>query len=131
MADALWMRIREVNWEEFPAHGGANMSSLLRNLGSRKEPRAMKASQQTWSALCGGDVIAQAAEPSIEFLVEILKIAQPSVQDGILDILNRFSKEDKLVSTLQRFLVELQPLQKSRDPIITEKVKGLLEKLRS
>ncbi len=88
MADSLWMKLRKVSWDAFPCHPGKHkkLAKILENLASRKEPRAMKAAHELWSAICAGG-IAPAAEPCIPFLMEILTISTPGVQSEILDIL--------------------------------------------
>lgn len=128
MADALWMKIREIEWDKFPANGNANVPNLLKNLASRKEQRAMKASQQMWTALCGSGKIHAAAEPCVPFLVEILSISTIGVQDSIIDIFSSLLTKEKH-AWLQPHQQELQPLLKSKDEIIVAKMKDLLDAL--
>lgn len=131
MADALWMRIREVEWAEHPTSDGSNMPSLLRNLASRKLPRAMKASHQMWTALCAGGELYPAAQPSIPFLMEIMGISDPSVQDGILDIFIRIVEESgEGKEGLLESKYQFQRLLRSRDEAVVQKASNLLESLR-
>lgn len=127
MADALWMKIREVDWETFPAADNANMPSLFRNLASRKLPRAMKASHQIWRALCGGGEVHPAALPSIPFLVEIIPISDIGVQDGIIDVLYRIAKEgDRYRDLLITHQTLLKYLTRSKDAIVAAKAEDLI-----
>ena len=128
MADALWMRIREVSWDEFPAAGGANVPSLLKNLASRKLPRALKASHQTWTALCAGGEVFPAALPALPFLVEITTISDPAVQEGILDILLRLVTEgEEWQRAVQSHQLRLAPLRRSSDAVVAEKAHTLFQ----
>ncbi len=132
MADALWMRIREVEWEQYPTSDGSNMPSLLRNLGSRKLPRAMKASHQMWTALCGGGELYPAAIRCVPFLLEILAISDPGVQEGILDIFNRIATEgEKERAVLQQECTYLQRYTRSKDISVAEKTQQLVESLKA
>jgi len=127
MADALWMKIREIDWTSYPTSDGSNVPSLLRNLASRKLPRAMRASHQVWTALCDGGVLHPAAIPAAPFLVETMMISDPGVQDGILDILVRMVTEggDAKVA-VQNLSYALKPYLRSKDEIVSSKVKDLL-----
>jgi len=132
MADSLWMKLRKVPWEKFPAHPGTDkkVPKILENLASRKEPRAMKASHELWSALCAGS-IAPAAEACIPFMADILKISTVSVQSEILDMFLQFSKSDseKLNSQLQFHSPIFKKLTHSRDEIVADKAVSLLKSL--
>jgi len=137
MADALWMRIREVEWAEYEtAHGdGSCMPTILRNLASRKEQRAMKAAHQAWSALCGGGKVHSAFVPCAMFLSEIFGISEPAVQEGILDIfiLADASKAEVESDLVQEFTNAISDVRSDmryykniKDPIIKEKLKDWL-----
>jgi len=91
MADAMWMKIRDVNWKivNTSAGDGSSMPTILKNLSSRKPARAIRASHQLWTALCGGGIVYSAVVPAIPLLLEIFSISDPSVQDGIIDVLVR------------------------------------------
>ena len=91
MADAMWMKIRDVKWKEFKSsHGDASgMPTILKSLSSRKPPRAMRASHQLWTALCSGGSVYSAVVPAIPLLLEIFTISDPAVQEGIIDVLMR------------------------------------------
>jgi len=127
MADSLWMKLREVPWDQFKANPGTDkkVPKMLENLVSRKEPRAMKASHELWAALCSGN-IAPAAKPSIPFLIEILSTSQPSVQSEILDILLKFTQEPQLLSELKRGGYVFRKLSRSRDDVVAEKATMML-----
>ena len=133
MADSLWMKLRKVPWDKFPANPGTDkkVSKIIENLASRKEPRAMKASHELWSALCGG-AIAPAAEPSIQFLAEVLKISAVCVQSEILDVLLKLSESDstKIIIQLQYISPTIKKLTYSRDEIVADKAVNLLDQLR-
>ena len=101
---------------------------MLENLASRKEPRAMKASHELWAALCSGK-IAPAAKPSIPFFIEILGIAQAAVQSEILDILLKFAQEPQLTAPLNRGGYIFRKLTRSRDEIVVDKAKSLIQTL--
>ncbi|MDB9741357.1 hypothetical protein OAB00_00740 [Akkermansiaceae bacterium] len=127
MADALWMRIREVNWEEFQTTKPANIPALLKNLASRKLSRAIKASHQIWAALCSGGTVQSAAVPCIPFLVEIFTISDPAVQDTILDILQSVKNSPDHSATLPAYKSELKYcLNSIRDEVTRAKLKDFL-----
>ena len=132
MADSLWMKLRKVPWEKFPANPGTDkkVAKILENMASRKEPRAMKASHELWSALCGG-AIAPAAEASIPFLAEILKISPVAVQSEILDMFLKFATADseKLMVQLLHISPAIKKLTYSRDEIVADKAMRLLKLL--
>lgn len=88
MADALWMRLREVNWGDYEVSSGKaeRLDKLLQDLASRKEARAMRASQEVWRLLCSGG-IRSAAIPVVPFLVSIIDVSGDNVRCEILDIL--------------------------------------------
>jgi len=135
MADALWMKIREVEWESYEISSGnaKGMPTMLKNLASRKLPRAMKASHQVWTALCGGGRVHSATLPALPFLVEIMEISDPAVQDGIVDILTSVKQveaEDEWQTKLKQTLEDVKPAlgryRKSSDEIVAAKVSDLL-----
>lgn len=131
MADALWMRIREVDWSEYPTSNDANMPALLRNLASRKLSRAVKASQQIWSALCSGGILYPAVRPTIPFLVEIFSISDPSVQDTIIDIFQAALESDDLKNLMSYYEIELNSvLPTIKDKITKVKLSDLLQELK-
>ncbi|MFC4991397.1 hypothetical protein [Rubritalea tangerina] len=86
--DALWMRLREVDWGGYEVNSGRadKLPKLMQDLASRKVTRSMRASQELWRLLCSGQ-LATAAEPAIPFLVEIFRISSVEIQEEILDIL--------------------------------------------
>lgn len=132
MADALWMRIREVEWGDYPTADGASMPNLLKNLASRKLPRAMKASQQIWASVCGGGRIHPVAKPSIPFLIEIFEIADAAVQDGIIDIFQSITADEEgpFFSQLKEYKGQLsRELQCINDDVTAAKLNDLLVKL--
>ena len=134
MADSLWMKLRKVPWEKFPPHPGTDkkVPKILENLASRKEPRAMKASHELWSALCAGS-ISPAAEASLPFLIDILKISSPAVQSEILDMLLKFAESGskELILPLQRATSIFKKLSQSNDEIVSERSAKLLTSLSS
>ena len=87
----MWMKIREVNWGDYKSSSGdaSGMPTILKNLSSRKEARAIRASHQLWTTLCGGGKVYSAVIPAIPLLLEIFSISAASVQDGIVDVLIR------------------------------------------
>ena len=130
MADALWMRLREVEWERFSTSDGSNVPNLLKNLSSRKLPRAMKASHQVWTAFCGGGEVHSAAIPAAPYLVEIMFISDPGVQDGIIDVLSRLASENgEAREAVAAEKAQLKKLLKSKDEIVAAKVADLLASL--
>lgn len=138
MADSLWMRLREVRWEQYKTSPASKklVPKILENLASRKEARAMKASHELWIALCSGEVF-PAAEPCFPFLIEILGISEVSVQGEILDLFLKFSQVPNdetaeewqkrlrmILSKEHRFFTKLSH---SRDEIVADKAERLLE----
>ena len=138
MADALWMKLRDVPWEKYPAspRSTKQIPRILEALSSRKESRAMKAAHDIWTALCSGQVW-PAAEPAYPFLIEILHIAHPTIQGEILDILTQFANFSGDMEEFQIRLKELlgkeqntiSRLTKSSDTVVAEKAKELLQKI--
>lgn len=124
------MKIREVNWDDFDHAGSTKVASLLKNLASRKLPRAMKASHQLWTALCGGGKVYSAAIPCVPFLVEIMSISDDAVKDGIIDVFQRMLTEG---GEYKEAVVEqksaLYRYTKAKDPITAAKVKDLIAAL--
>ena len=92
MAQALWMRLRDVAWSDYSTSegNGERIPRLLQDISSRKNSRAIKASHILWRTLCS-DTIRSAAEPTTPFLIELLQQAQAEVQFEIIDILKSFS----------------------------------------
>ena len=140
MADSLWMRLREVPWEQYQCSPVSKKpaAKILENLASRKEARAMKASHELWLALCSGQVHS-AAEPCLPFLIEILGISAVSVQGEILDLMIQFAglPEDdaapnwqkRLRSGLEKQTGYFNKLSKSRDAIVADRASSLLSLL--
>ena len=124
------MKVREVDWNAYATSDGSNVSTLLRNLASRKLPRAMKASHQVWTAFCGGGKVYPAAVRAVPFLVEILSISDPGVQDGILDVLSRLVAEGgEAEAGVAKQKAALASLLKSKDEIVAAKVEDLISLL--
>ncbi len=88
MAQALWMRLREENWQDYKvAEGNADrFPKVLQDLAGRKRGRAMKASHDVWRMLCKGGV-QSAAVVVVPYLVETLEISIGDVQIEICDTL--------------------------------------------
>ncbi|MBT8038130.1 MAG: hypothetical protein KJO21_11345 [Verrucomicrobiae bacterium] len=138
MADSLWMRLREVRWEQFTCTPAPKKSlpKMLENLASRKEARAMKASHELWVALCS-EGIQPAAEPCLPFLIEILGISEAAVQGEILDLLLQFTQlpNDTSAQEWQKYIRMMlhqqhryfTKLSHSRDAIIADKAHQMLE----
>ncbi len=135
MADAFWMKVREVDWTDYKtASGDANgMPTVLKNLSSRKLPRATRASHQAWTCLCGGGELHSAIVPSIPLLIDIYKISKPEIQDGILEILDRAKKavieEDWKVglrNNLTRAIKTMERLRPPKDEITAAKLLAFL-----
>lgn len=137
MADAMWMKLRNVSWTEFEASPSSKkqVPRILEALASRKGARAMKAGHDIWVALCSGKVW-PAAEPAFPFLVEILGISQPEVQGEVLDLFLKFATvpndEDaeewhkelhRLLRDEHRFITKLSH---SRDEMVADKAGRLL-----
>ncbi len=91
MADAMWMKIRDVDWTAYETSSGdgSSMPTILKNLSSRKLPRATKASHKLWTALCNGGSVYSAVVPAIPLLLEIFTISEPEIQDAIIDVIAR------------------------------------------
>jgi hypothetical protein len=92
MSQALWMRLREVEWSDYKTSSGdgERLPRLLQDISSRKIPRAIKASHMVWKLLCSGG-IQPAAEPTIPFLIELSQLVTADVKLEILDILKSCS----------------------------------------
>lgn len=88
MAQALWMRLREVQWQEYEvSQGNADrLPKILQDLASRKRARSMKACHEVWQLLCRGGVHS-AAVIVVPYLVEIIEISIEDVQMEIADTL--------------------------------------------
>lgn len=86
MAQALWMRLREVQWDQYEVAEGsaARLEKVLQDLASRKHQRAMKASHEVWRLLCKGET-RSAAVVVLPYLVEIMEISVEDVQLEIAD----------------------------------------------
>lgn len=86
MAQALWMRLREVHWDQYEVAEGsaARLEKVLQDLASRKRQRAMKASHEVWRLLCKGET-RSAAVVVLPYLVEIMEISVEDVQLEIAD----------------------------------------------
>lgn len=137
MADSLWMRLREVRWEQYQCSPASKklVPKILENLASRKEARAMKASHELWLALCSGQVYS-AAEPCLPFLIEILGISELGVQGEILDIMIQFAGlpddetapdwQKRLRSSLKKQAGYFNKLSRSRDAIVAARASSLL-----
>lgn len=138
MADSLWMRLREVPWDQYPCNPGTvkKVSKILENLASRKAPRAMKASHELWAALCSGS-IAPAAEPCIPFLIEIIDISATGVKSEILDILLKCAqspadddvsqaRQQRIIQAIQHEQCFLTKLMRSNDAMTAEKAEKLI-----
>jgi hypothetical protein len=138
MADSLWMRLRDVTWDQYPCNPGTvkKVPKILENMASRKAPRAMKASHELWAALCSGS-IAPAAEPCIPFLIEIIDISATGVKSEILDILLKCAqvpdgddvsqaRHKRIILAIQREQFFLTKLMRSNDAITAEKAEELI-----
>ena len=85
-----------------------------------------------WTALCGGGELHPAAIPCLPFLLEILVISDPSVQEGILEMLHRVATEgEKERAILQQHQPQLQRYTRSKDTSVAEKAHHLLQILSS
>ncbi len=86
--DPLWMRLRKMKWEDYglTAKQGKKVDGLLQDLASRKEKRAMRASQELWLLLKPGVPLGPVIGP---FLEEIRGISSGAVQMEIDDLLGR------------------------------------------
>lgn len=92
MSQALWMRLRGVEWPDYKTSSGngERLPRLLQDISSRKIPRAIKASHMVWKLLCSGG-IQPAAEPTVPFLIELCQLVTAEVKLEILDILKSCS----------------------------------------
>ncbi len=88
MSQALWMRLREVNWSDYETSDGNSerVPRLIQDLSSRKTSRAIKAGHLLWKALCSGE-IQSAASPTAPFLIDLLHQAHTDVKIEILYII--------------------------------------------
>lgn len=86
MAQALWIRLREEQWENYEVSEGSakRLDKVLQDLASRKRARAMKASHDVWRLLCRNGTHS-AALIALPYLVEIIEISSPDVQIEIAD----------------------------------------------
>ncbi len=138
MADSLWMKLREVPWQDYACAPASRKAApkMLEALASRKGPRAMKAAHDLWTALCSGKIW-PAAEPCFPFLIEILGISEVEVQGEILELFLKFaqvpsddSAEEwqinlhKMLGNEHRFFTKLSH---SRDEIVADRARRLLE----
>lgn len=143
MADSLWMRLREVPWDQYPCNPGTvkKVPKILENMASRKAPRAMKASHELWAALCSGS-IAPAAEPCIPFLIEIIDISATGVKSEILDILLKCAqstadddvsqaRQQRIIQAIQHEQFFLTKLMRSNDEVTAEKAEMLINAIHS
>ncbi len=135
MADAMWMKIRDVNWKTFKSSAGdaAGMPTILKNLSSRKPARAIRASHQLWTALCGGGKVYSAVVPAIPLLLEIFSISDPSVQEGIIDVLVRCDTaeiDEKWDEDLKFLIVQAKEnltFQRIKDDIVKAKLEDFAQ----
>lgn len=88
MADALWMRLRDVAWGQYEVSSGKpeRLGKLIADLSSRKKVRAMRASQELWRLVCSGG-LRSGASVVVPFLVEVIDVSEDEVRCEILDIL--------------------------------------------
>ncbi|MGJ8672344.1 hypothetical protein [Rubritalea sp.] len=86
MAQALWMRLREVQWKDYDVSEGSadRLEKVLQDLASRKRARAMKASHDVWRLLCRNGTHS-AAVVALPYLAEIIEISTEDVQIEIAD----------------------------------------------
>ncbi len=99
MAQALWMRLREENWENYKVAEGNpdRFPKVLQDLAGRKRGRAMKASHDIWRMLCKGSV-QSAAVVVVPYLVETLEISIADVQIEICDTLKNCAVSSSAVT---------------------------------
>ena len=143
MADTLWMRLREINWEqqESSPQFKKSLPKTIESLASRKESRAIKAGHSLWTALCSGKVY-PATEACLPFITEVLPISTPAVQCEILDILTKVKNDlgnierDDLINwqsntlkTLEMDKALISHLTRSSDEIVADKAENLLSSL--
>lgn len=85
---ALWMRLREVEWEKYEVSSGSSkrLEKIIQDVASRKRPRSMRGCHELWKLLCSGGVHS-AAVPVIPFLIELLSIVSDETQMELCDIL--------------------------------------------
>lgn len=88
MSQALWMRLREVEWTHYKTSSGIadRIPRLLQDISSRKISRAIKANHILWKLICSGG-IQHAAQPTIPFLIELSQLVTVEVKVEILDTL--------------------------------------------
>ena len=143
MSQALWMRLREVDWSEYSTSEGTGerIPRLLQDISSRKVSRAIKASHILWKTL-SNDTVQPASEPTLPFLVELIQQVQSDVKFEIIDILKSIAvKLDKLDSkedwqqatwdTLARSLPILRKLHKSGSIDLKMAIEPLIELLQT
>lgn len=89
MGDALWMRLRDVKWDDYAVSTGSagKLLKVLQDLASRKTVRAMRATHDVWKLLCSGG-LHSAAVVTVPFLVEITAISSDEVTMEIFDVLH-------------------------------------------
>ncbi|MFC5050937.1 hypothetical protein ACFPK9_09950 [Rubritalea spongiae] len=137
MAQALWMRLREVQWKDYEVSEGSSerLEKILQDLASRKRARAMKASHDVWRMLCRNGV-RSAAVVVVPYLVEIIEISTEDVQLEIADILKscvvgvggvRENWQDDLVRALQRVEPELRRYHKKATGDYSIALSGVLD----
>ncbi|MBK1790975.1 hypothetical protein [Persicirhabdus sediminis] len=137
MADSLWMRLRNENWNQLECASGSASSipKFLQNLASRKAARAMKASHDLWSALgVNHDSLCSANEVTFPYLLEILYISEVEIQCEILDLIIPICKHADSASWKTPASKELSnhhPLIKklsfSKDEMLAEKSQQAFE----
>ena len=130
MADALWMKLRKVTWEDYEVSPRCTkqVPRIIEALSARKESKAMKAAHDLWVALCS-EKVWPAAEPACPFLFDVLRIAQPAVQGEIIDILMKFAEHPPLQTYLREQQAHIHKLTTARDEIVAAKAEDLLTKL--
>ncbi len=92
--DPLWMRLRKIKWADcgLSDKQGKKVDGLLQDLASRKEKRAMRASQELWLLLKPGAPLGPVIKP---FLIDIRAISSGAVQMEIDDLLGRITSDSK------------------------------------
>lgn len=121
MSQALWMRLREVDWSKHETSDGSSerVPRLLQDLASRKTSRAIKAGHMLWKALCSGGT-QSVAEPTAPFLIDLLHQTHTDVKFEILDIIKSCAvhlselpeKNDWQQATWDTFAIALPILRK-------------------
>jgi hypothetical protein len=123
MSQALWMRLRDIDWPNYKTSSGTGerLPRLLQDISSRKISRAIKASHMVWKLICSGG-IQPAAEPTIPFLIELSQLVTLDVKLEILDILKSLTVQ----------LIEIEPLEPWQQRSFTSLAKSLpiLRKMR-